>query len=60
MSMDTDNLIICWPESQRLMGLDGFEDNCELIMDDDKYGPAAYIVDKEWYEKSGYVKNGHS
>ena len=47
-------IIICWPESQELMELDGFRENCSLINGErglDIYGCSAYLVDKDWYDE---------
>ena len=47
-------IIICWPESQELMGFDGFRENCSLINGEkglDIYGSSAYLVDKDWYDE---------
>ena len=47
-------IIICWPESQELMELDGFRENCSLINGErglDIYGSCAYLVDKDWYDE---------
>ena len=47
-------IIICWPDSQELMELDGFRENCSLINGErglDTYGSGAYLVDKDWYDK---------
>lgn len=47
-------IIICWPDSQELMELDGFRENCSLINGErglDTYGSAAYLVDKDWYDE---------
>ena len=47
-------IIICWPDSQELMELDGFRENCSLINGErglDIYGSAAYLVDKDWYDE---------
>lgn len=47
-------IIICWPESQELMELDGFRDNCSLINGErglNTYGSSAYLVDKNWYDE---------
>ena len=46
--------IICWPDSQELMGLYGFRENCWLINGErglDTYGSSAYLVDKDWYDE---------
>lgn len=46
--------IVCWPESQMLMEKKGFYDNCTLINSEkglEKYGPSAYLVEKDWYDK---------
>lgn len=43
--------IITWPESQDLMELPGFEENCCLINDDcfiDLYGSGSYFVNVNW------------
>lgn len=45
-----EKIIITWPESQILFELEGFEDNCELLLDTEKYGSSAYEVNKQWYE----------
>lgn len=45
-----EKIIITWPESQILYELEGFEDNCELLLDTEKYGSCAYEVNKQWYE----------
>lgn len=40
--------IVCWPQSQELMEVAGFEEHCQLINDDyglEKYGSSAYFVD---------------
>ena len=47
-------IIICWLDSQELMELDGFRENCSLINGErglDTYGSSAYLVDKDWYEE---------
>lgn len=47
-------VIVCWPDSQMLMGMEGFYDNCSLINSErglEAFGGSAYLVDKEWYEK---------
>lgn len=47
-------IIICWLESQELMGFDGFRENCSLINGErglDTYGSSAYLVDKNWYDE---------
>lgn len=50
--------VVCWPESQNLMGKKGFFENCSLINSErglDVYGSSAYLVKSEWYDK---VLNG--
>lgn len=50
--------IVCWPESQNLMGKVGFFQNCSLINSErglKEYGSSAYLVDEEWFKK---VENG--
>lgn len=47
-------VIVGWPDSQMLMGMEGFYDNCSLINSErglEAFGGSAYLVDKEWYEK---------
>lgn len=46
--------IVCWPESQMLMGKEGFFQNCSLISSErglEEYGCSAYLVDEEWFKK---------
>ena len=48
------NVIILWPESQKLMGFKGFRENAVLINSDyglDQYGSSAYRIDKDWFER---------
>ena len=50
--------VVCWPESQNLMGKEGFFENCSLINSErglEVYGSSAYLVNSEWYDK---VLNG--
>ena len=45
--------VVMWPEVQKLMDLDGFEDHCYLVNDEkgiEDFGSSAYFVDKDWYE----------
>ena len=41
-------LYIEWPESQKLMEIEGFEDYCEPS----SYRSGAYYVDEEWYNEN--------
>ena len=35
MTMDKDTFeVVCWPESQTLMDIDGFDENAYLVNDD--------------------------
>jgi len=46
-------IIITWPDSQKFMDLDGFEENSILINDDrgiDEYGPCAFLINRDWFE----------
>ena len=46
--------IVCWPESQYLMEMSGFFENCSLINTPrglETYGSSAYLVNKDWYEQ---------
>ncbi len=43
--------IVCWPEIQSLLGIDGFKDNAYLINDDkgmNDFGNSAYFVNSGW------------
>lgn len=47
--------IVCWPESQDLMEIEGYRRHSYLIDDDfgiDKYGSSAYVVEKEWFDNA--------
>ena len=53
-TMNGEFIIVEWPESQRLMDKEGFEDNCCLINSEpflEEHGPEAYFVNKEWLSK---------
>ena len=48
-------VVVCWPESQELMDIEGFEDHSHLINDEIglmDYGSCAYFVDEEWLEEN--------
>ena len=53
--MDKDTFeVVCWPESQMLMELDGFEENSYLVNDDKgllEFGSSAYFVNRKWLEE---------
>lgn len=53
--MDKDTFeVVCWPESQMLMELDGFEENSYLVNDDrglHEFGSSAYFVNRKWLEE---------
>ena len=53
--MDKDTFeVVCWPESQMLMELDGFEENSYLINDDRgllEFGSSAFFVNRKWLEE---------
>lgn len=43
--------VVCWPESQALLEMEGFEENAYLINDEKgmlEFGPSAFFVRKEW------------
>lgn len=43
--------VVCWPQSQMLQEIDGFDCNAYLISDGigmSEYGPQAYFVDRDW------------
>lgn len=53
-----NKIVVCWPESQMIMGKKGFFQNCSLINSErglQVYGCSAYLVDKEWFKR---VENG--
>ena len=46
--------VVCWPESQMLMELDGFEENSYLVNDDRgllEFGSSAFFVNRKWLEE---------
>ena len=46
--------VVCWPESQVLMELDGFVENSNLVNDDKgllEFGSYAYFVNRKWLEE---------
>jgi len=48
--METEFIIVTWPESQYFIGMEG----CYLVNDDkglDDFGSSAYFVQKDIYEK---------
>ncbi len=48
-------IVVEWPESQKLMELDGFRENSYLINDEQgisEYGSSAYFVNAEWLAKA--------
>lgn len=53
--MDKDTFeVVCWPESQMLMELDGFEENSYLVNDDRgllEFGSSAFFVNRKWLEE---------
>lgn len=55
MTMDKDTFeVVCWPESQILMELDGFEENSYLVNDDRgllEFGSSAFFVNRKWLEE---------
>ena len=59
--MDKDTFeVVCWPESQMLMELDGFEENSYLVNDDrglHEFGSSAYFVNRKWLEEKVNIKH---
>ena len=52
--------VVCWPESQMLMELDGFEENSYLVNDDKgllEFGSSAYFVNRKWLEEIVNIKH---
>ena len=56
LKMDKDTFeVVCWPEIQMLMELDGFEENSYLVNDDRgllEFGSSAYFVNRKWLEEN--------
>ena len=56
MTMDKDTFeVVCWPESQTLMDIDGFDENAYLVNDDKgllEFGSSAYFVNRRWIEEN--------
>ena len=54
--MDKDTFeVVCWPESQMLIELDGFEENSYLVNDDKgllEFGSSSYFVNRKWLEEN--------
>ena len=47
--------VVCWPESQMLMELDGFEENSYFVNDDKgllEFGSSAYFVNRKWLKEN--------
>ena len=59
--MDKDTFeVVCWPESQMLMELDGFEENSYLVNDDKgmlEFGSSAFFVNRKWLEEIVNIKH---
>ena len=59
--MDNETFeVVCWPESQMLMELDGFEENSYLVNDDKgllEFGSSAYFVNRKWLEEKVNIKH---
>lgn len=52
--------VVCWPESQMLMELDGFEENSYLVNDDRgqlEFGSSAFFVNRKWLEEIVNIKH---
>lgn len=52
--------VVCWPESQMLMELDGFEENSYLVNDDKgllEFGSSAFFVNRKWLEEKVNIKH---
>lgn len=53
--MDNETFeVVCWPESQVLIELDGFVENSNLVNDDKgllEFGSSAYFVNRKWLEE---------
>lgn len=59
--MDNETFeVVCWPESQILMELDGFEENSYLVNDDRgllEFGSSAFFVNRKWLEEKVNIKH---
>ena len=59
--MDNETFeVVCWPESQMLMELDGFEENSYLVNDDKgmlEFGSSAFFVNRKWLEEKVNIKH---
>ena len=59
--MDNETFeVVCWPESQMLMELDGFEENSYLVNDDRgllEFGSSAFFVNRKWLEEKVNIKH---
>ena len=59
--MDKDTFeVVCWPESQMLIELDGFEENSYLVNDDRgllEFGSSAFFVNRKWLEEKVNIKH---
>ena len=59
--MDNETFeVVCWPESQMLMELDGFEENSYLVNDDKgmlEFGSSAFFVNRKWLEEIVNIKH---
>ena len=52
--------VVCWPESQMLMELDGFEENSYLVNDDRgllEFGSSAFYVNRKGLEEKVNIKH---
>lgn len=52
--------IVCWPDIQFLMEMEGFRDNAYLINDKkgiEEFGSSAYFVKSDWLEKNTKSQN---
>lgn len=48
--------VVCWPDVQHLMEIEGFDENSYLIDDDkglDDFGSSAYFVNSQWLREHG-------
>lgn len=52
--MENIYVVVCWPDIQDYMDLDGFDENAYLINDSkglDDFGSSAYFINKAWKDK---------
>lgn len=49
-------IVVKFPEVKKLMELEGFDDNCHLVVDPIKFGPMAYMCDVVWLKEVKFLE----